>query len=1100
MKTKWNGWGEKNITYRLKNSAIFSDFLKNNFGELKFRPSIPFDPESLRSSRLDVESTEKIKSIVGTDNLSLDALDRTVHSYGKSYYDLIRLRSGLIKNPTDGVAYPETEEEVIELLQYATEKGIAVIPFGGGSTVVSGVEPDPSSPITLTIDLSRLNQLIDLDESSKLATFQAGISGPELERFLNERGFSLAHFPQSFEYSTLGGWIATRSAGHKSTAFGKIEAMVAALKIALPDGTIVETPNFPAAAMGPDLVQLFCGSEGRFGIFLQATVNIQPLPQTEVFRNFMLKSFEDGIEIVRLMLQENIKPSLLRLSDESETRTLFSIDALSSSKSKHQLYKKGLSILDKLGYQKSLLILGFEGAKTAVQSSVKQSAQILNLFNHKSVGSTPARSWQNSRYDHPYLRDELLDRGILVDTLETATTWSNLLHLYHQVREAIESTFEKQGVPGKVGVHLSHAYRNGASLYFTFMAPQIEGKEIEQWLEVKRAATNAIVEANGALSHHHSVGRDHAAWLENSIGKSSYKLLNRIGQTISNGANMNPNILFKTSVTADPNNGSFSAATRRKNLERFRNEKFDLVVIGGGITGAGIARDAALRGMKVALLDKNDFAFGTSSRSSKLIHGGLRYLKYLHIKLVRESLREREVLLNIAPHLVHPAQFLLPVFKGRDYKKFEINIGLIGYDLMAGSKKLEPHKMLSKEELIKRVPFINQHKLNGGFIYPDCVVDDARLTLMTIKSAAEAGAAVANYTEVIDFEIKDSSISRAKFFDNIDQTSGFIAGKAFVNATGPWTDSIRKYEGENTPLLRPTKGIHIVLHREKMPVNEVVVITTLDERMIFVVPHGEFTYIGTTDTDFDGDYDDVYADENDVEYLIEATNQEFQGVKITREDVISSWAGLRPLIYEEGSTTEISRDYDIFISDNNLVTITGGKLTTYRHMAEVLINRVLKHFNDSFDSDFEVCRTKELPLFGGDFSDFSSFHRTVKKSMGRQININPQILERLLMKYGTNYLKIFSYGLEDSSLLQPLTPGCNVLRAEVCYAIEEEMVIRLTDFMVNRSHLLTFDQHNGREAAYVVAEIMRRSLNWTEENYTKQINEYFELVERVAMF
>jgi glycerol-3-phosphate dehydrogenase len=568
---------------------------------------------------------------------------------------------------------------------------------------------------------------------------------------------------------------------------------------------------------------------------------------------------------------------------------------------------------------------------------------------------------------------------------------------------------------------------------------------------------------------------------------------------------MNPGKLItreKTILAPHRAKGSFSYNTRSTNLDKFTKEQFDIAIIGGGITGAGIARDAAMRGMKVALLDKGDFASGTSSKSSKMIHGGLRYLKQLEIRLVKESLREREVLLNLAPHLVHPMPYFIPSYKGR-LEKIELQIGMIGYDLLASSKSLEPHQKFSTEEVIRQEPMLKRSDLRGGFIYYDCLVNDARLTLATLKSASEHGATIANYVKCVGLETKNGWITGIHFQDILSSNQGTIPARVVINATGPWTDSIRLLAGEKEKMLRPTKGIHLVVSREKLKVHRIIMLSTYDERIIFVVPFGKFTYIGTTDTDYTGSLDEVHIHADDVSYLLHNVNAGFENLYLTADDVVSAWAGLRPLINHEGKPSSISRDYEIVVNDLGLVTITGGKLTTYRSMAEALLNEILHRFGDRFDCPFTECQTTKVPLYGGDIANFDTYLTGEIKGVADRWGISRGVMERLLYHYGTDYLKVLALGLMNREYLQPLTANATaseVLKGEVVYAVEDEMAMTVEDFMERRTDLKYYDPHWGFDVIEEVAELMGKRLQWDSAEQEQQLAAYRNSVEKMMAF
>ncbi len=548
MALRWWGWGYEEIHYPLEKKPFLLPFLEERLG---VKPQIVLPVPSLEEielppSRLGPEIRREISRIVGEDNWSDSHRERLLHALGKSYVDLIRLRLRQVNAAPDAVIFPEKEEEILEIMDLASRHRLAIIPFGGGTTVVGGVSPLAPEGFsgTLCIDLRRMNRLISLDEISMTATFETGIMGPDLEKTLNERGFTLGHFPQSFEFSALGGWIATRSAGQKSTGYGKIEDMVISLRVVTPAG-ILETLPVPASASGPSLKELLVGSEGIYGIITRATLRIHPLPRKVEHIGILFPSFPEGIEAIREILQKGLRPATVRLSDPPETEASFKMREVSGGL-KESLTRTVLSFLRKKGYLPggSLLILGVEGEQREVKGTMKECLKIAKRHGGLNLGRSVGESWFRERFLLPYLRDDLITWGVMVDTLETATLWSNLLKLYTLVREAIVKAIEETGSPAYVMCHISHCYPEGASLYYTFLGRQQWGREIEQWWHVKQAATEAIIAGKGTLSHHHSIGTDHRPWIEREHGRAGVELLRAVKSTLDPHGIMNPGKLL----------------------------------------------------------------------------------------------------------------------------------------------------------------------------------------------------------------------------------------------------------------------------------------------------------------------------------------------------------------------------------------------------------------------------------------------------------------------------------------------------------------------------------------------------------------------------
>jgi alkyldihydroxyacetonephosphate synthase len=548
---KWWGWGAESKTYPLDDKPQFWPFLLKTLKlkELSTCPHIALERVKLQPPKLSPQTLARLKRITGTTHVSTEKYHRLTHSLGKSYPDLLRLRSGLIPNAPDAVVYPRDEDQLARVLEFAQAKRIAVVPFAGGSSVVGGLEQIRARDFkgAISLDMRRMNRLLEIDPISLTATVETGVSGPQLENLLNEKGFTLGHFPQSFQFSALGGWIATRSAGQLSTKYGKIEDMVESLTLISPSGRL-ETKPVPASASGPELKQLLIGSEGILGIITKAKLRIWRLPEVRKYEGMMFKSFRDGISAIRETMQSGVIPGMMRLSDPDETRISLVLSSQPKGFVDSVKTKSGLWLLKRMGYISShgcVMILGIEGTQQAAKAERDIAVQACKRNGAFTIGSGVGKTWLEERFELPYLRDVLLDHCILVDTLETATTWDKLEALHAAIKESIEAAMAAMGVTGLAFAHVSHAYRDGASLYFTLVAPQVKGKELQQWLRIKRAATDCIMRNGGTLSHHHGIGRDHAPWIEKELGAKGLALLRAMKRELDPKGIMNPGKLLE---------------------------------------------------------------------------------------------------------------------------------------------------------------------------------------------------------------------------------------------------------------------------------------------------------------------------------------------------------------------------------------------------------------------------------------------------------------------------------------------------------------------------------------------------------------------------
>jgi len=536
---RWWGWGDPAHPLALSSHAL--RFLRETVGIAATpRPPVALGRVEVAPSALSEQTAAALRAIVGAEGVREDHAERVAHAAGKGYPDLVRMRAGQPEGAPDAVVLPGDHAQVRAVIELCARVSVAVVPWGGGTSVVGGVAPlRGEHAAVLALDMGRMGEVLDLDRESRTVTVQAGMRAVALERYLAARGLTLGHFPQSYEYVSLGGCAATRSAGQASTGYGRIEQLVLGLRFAAPAGDI-DLAAVPASAAGPELRRLLVGSEGTLGVIDELALRVRSAPSERVYEGVFFEDFTTGVQALRALAQQGATPDVARLSDEAETRMSLALAGTGGLKG-----RLGKVYLRARGYGDGCLaILGFEGEGKEIARRRSQALQIARREGGLVVGRSPGEAWRSSRFSAPYLRDELLSWGVMVETLETATQWSNVPALHRAVGTAIAEALGAGGTPGLVMCHVSHLYETGASLYFTFLARQREGAEIEQWRAVKQAASRAIVRGGGTITHHHAVGRDHAPWLEDELGRTGVAALRALKSELDPAGIMNPGKLL----------------------------------------------------------------------------------------------------------------------------------------------------------------------------------------------------------------------------------------------------------------------------------------------------------------------------------------------------------------------------------------------------------------------------------------------------------------------------------------------------------------------------------------------------------------------------
>jgi len=524
---KWNAWGDPAEAKPL--SEGIRSLLKQALGlEDATTAELEADQVRLRPSALSQADRDALGAIVGAEYCNVDDRARLLRAGGKSTLDLLRRKDFGVQDAPDAVLLPCGEEEVAEILRFCADRSIAIVPFGGGTSVVGGLDPIRGDfKAVISLDLRRLDQLHSVDEVSGEAELGAGLTGPDAERLLGEHGYSLGHFPQSFQFATIGGFAATRSSGQDSAGYGRFNDMVRGLRTVTPAG-VLDLGRAPESAAGPDLRQLMIGSEGVFGIITRVRVRVHPVPETTRYEAWSFPDFATGADALRAVVQTGTGPTVIRLSDEAETGV-------------------NLATTENIGEDRvtggCLAITVFEGTAAHTESRHAETRALLEAMGGRSLGEGPARAWEHGRFGAPYLRDSLLSAGALCETLETATSWSNVPTLKAAVTEALTTSLAESGTPALVLCHISHVYPTGASLYFTVVAGQ-RGNPIEQWRKAKTAASDAMMRTAATITHHHAVGADHRPWMRDEVGDLGVAVLRAVKATLDPAGILNPGKLI----------------------------------------------------------------------------------------------------------------------------------------------------------------------------------------------------------------------------------------------------------------------------------------------------------------------------------------------------------------------------------------------------------------------------------------------------------------------------------------------------------------------------------------------------------------------------
>jgi alkyldihydroxyacetonephosphate synthase len=544
---KWWGWGVEGVSFHHENKPAFRPFVVNAIDlDVNASPAAPMSLEDLPipAPMISAELLAELRDAVGSENAVQDDLDRIVHTYGKSARDLLRIRAGDIPRVPDAVVYPGDEAEVQLIVDRAVAADAVLIPYGGGSSFSGSLHaPEDETRPVISVDLGRLNQVIDIDEDSGLARIQAGAQGPDLEEQLGARGWVLGHYPDSFTHSTLGGWVATRSSGMQSDKYGDISDIARGMRVVMP-GKVLQLRPLPSTSTGPSVREMVLGSEGRLGVITEVTVQVHRIPELRVILGYLFPSWEAGLAAMQEISTSDAHPSITRVSDAKETAFTFATRKKSSRISISSLVSKGLmKVLERRGWnldEVCLSFIGYEGGKAHVARQKKIVKDIVGKHGGILVGKGPGELYDQKKFDTPYIRDFLLDRGAIGDVSDTAAPWSKLLPLYRNVIAAAEKVYAQLGVAGWIMCHLSHSYHSGACLYFTFAFKHDGVDPLGQYEPLKNAIQQAFVDSGGTLSHHHAVGTEHAAWLEQDISAPGVHMIDGLFTAMDPGRNFNP--------------------------------------------------------------------------------------------------------------------------------------------------------------------------------------------------------------------------------------------------------------------------------------------------------------------------------------------------------------------------------------------------------------------------------------------------------------------------------------------------------------------------------------------------------------------------------
>jgi alkyldihydroxyacetonephosphate synthase len=549
---KWWGWGYEDAEFRASRHPGFWPFARTVLDIEKDdipRREWSLDSIEVPEARVDEPFLRRLRTSLSPDQITKDTKERVIHSYGKGFRDLFRLRHGMTAGAPDLIVYPESESDVCLTLRAAAEHDIVLIPFGGGSNIAGCVERMDAKRMCVSLDMRRMRRVLGVDRRSCTAQIEAGVFGPDLEQQLSTHGMTLGHFPDSFLHSTLGGWIATRSAGMQSDKYGKIEDMVIALRMVTPEG-VLQTRVVPKSSNGIDVNHICIGSEGTLGVITEATMRVHALPDSRRVRGYLFPEFDGGAEAIYECVQQECLPAMVRLNDPDKTALSLAFRPPSSGFGKiaGSLFKSYLRAKGFAQPRACLMLTAFEGNEREVSRRLRHAEAIYRKHGAVGLGASAGKSFEATKYDFPHIRDFLLDRDVTTDVSETATVWSNIASLYQDTMAVLREEIGKSGVRPWAGCHISHTYPCGASLYFTFGFRQQPGHEIEQYLGVKRAVQQSFIDHGATLSHHHAVGTEHLPWLEADISPLGVQAVSAIKQRLDPANIMNPGRLQPSST------------------------------------------------------------------------------------------------------------------------------------------------------------------------------------------------------------------------------------------------------------------------------------------------------------------------------------------------------------------------------------------------------------------------------------------------------------------------------------------------------------------------------------------------------------------------